>query len=78
DNEAELSLLAREAIQAVACGSAISTAFAQGGAGASELARAVVAACEQPSNVKLLYPDEASLEAKLATLVECGYGSRGV
>jgi formate--tetrahydrofolate ligase len=38
----------------------------------------VVTACEQPGKVKLLYPDEASLDAKLATLVECGYGGRGV
>lgn len=78
DSEAELALLAHEAQQAGACGAAISNAFTQGGAGASELARAVVAACEQPSKVKLLYPDEMSLDAKLATLVECGYGGRGV
>ncbi|HHO2167625.1 TPA: formate--tetrahydrofolate ligase [Aeromonas hydrophila] len=78
DSEAELALLARAAVRAGACGSAISSAFTQGGAGASELAQAVVAACEQPGKVKLLYPDEASLDAKLATLVECGYGGRGV
>ncbi|WP_421258135.1 formate--tetrahydrofolate ligase [Aeromonas sp. 600886] len=78
DSEAELALLAHEAQQAGACGAAISNAFTQGGAGASELARAVVTACEQPGKVKLLYPDEASLDAKLATLVECGYGGRGV
>ena len=60
------------------CDAAISHAFTDGGKGASELARAVVAACEQPSQVKLLYPTEMSLAAKLATLVECGYGGRGV
>ena len=78
DSEAELTLLADEAMQAGACGTAISNAFTEGGAGASELARAVVAACEQPSDIKLLYPDTISLVAKLATLVECGYGGRGV
>ncbi|MGL4777147.1 MAG: formate--tetrahydrofolate ligase, partial [Aeromonas veronii] len=78
DSEAELALLAHEAQQAGACGAAISNAFTQGGAGARELARAVVAACEQPGKVKLLYPDEMSLDGKLATLVECGYGGRGV
>ena len=38
----------------------------------------MVAACALPRDVKLLYPDEMSLCAKLATLVECGYGGRGV
>ncbi|MDM5151517.1 formate--tetrahydrofolate ligase [Aeromonas salmonicida] len=78
DSQAELDLLMREARQAGACGAAISTAFVEGGAGASELARAVVAACKMPSQIQLLYPDEMSLCAKLATLVECGYGGRGV
>ncbi|EMY3588904.1 formate--tetrahydrofolate ligase [Aeromonas salmonicida] len=78
DSKAELDLLMREARQAGACGATISTAFVEGGAGASELARAVVAACEMPSQIQLLYPDEMSLCAKLATLVECGYGGRGV
>ncbi len=78
DSQAELDLLMREARQAGACGAAISTAFVEGGAGARELARAVVAACEMPSQIQLLYPDEMSLCAKLATLVECGYGGRGV
>ena len=78
DSQAELDLLAREALAAGACDAAISHAFTDGGKGASELARAVVAACEQPSQVKLLYPNEMSLAAKLATLVECGYGGRGV
>ncbi|MCW0507303.1 formate--tetrahydrofolate ligase [Aeromonas piscicola] len=78
DSQAELDLLMREARQAGACGTAISNAFTQGGEGASELARAVVAACEMPSQIQLLYPDEMSLCAKLATLVECGYGGRGI
>ncbi|WP_310597061.1 formate--tetrahydrofolate ligase [Aeromonas aquatica] len=78
DSQAELALLADEAHRAGACGVALSEAFTRGGAGASELARAVVAACEQPSDIQLLYPDEMSLSAKLATLVECGYGGRGV
>ncbi|TFF75042.1 formate--tetrahydrofolate ligase [Aeromonas taiwanensis] len=78
DSEAELALLAQEARQAGAQGVALSQAFTQGGAGAAELARTVVSACAQPSKPRLLYPDEMSLAAKLATLVECGYGGRGV
>lgn len=78
DSQAELALLADEARRAGACGVALSDAFTRGGAGAADLARAVVAACEQPSDVKLLYPDAMSLAAKLATLVECGYAGRGI
>lgn len=78
DSQAELALLEDEARSAGACGVALSEAFTRGGAGASALARAVVEACAQPADVKLLYPDELSLSAKLATLVECGYGGRGV
>lgn len=78
DSPAELALLEEEARRAGACGVALSEAFARGGAGAASLARAVVDACAQPSEVRLLYPDAMSLEAKLATLVECGYGGRGV
>ncbi|MFQ2508630.1 formate--tetrahydrofolate ligase [Aeromonas caviae] len=78
DSDAELALLEEAARQAGACGVALSRAFTDGGAGAADLAHAVVAACKQPSEVRLLYPDEMSLAAKLATLVECGYGGRGI
>ncbi|MGL5452290.1 MAG: formate--tetrahydrofolate ligase [Aeromonas sp.] len=78
DSEAELALLAHEATQAGACAVAISNAFTQGGKGASLLAHEVVAACQRPSTVSLLYSDNMTLEAKLATLVESGYGGRGV
>lgn len=78
DSQAELELLMSEAMSAGACGSAISHAFMQGGEGAAELSQAVVDACALPSRTTLLYPDEMSLSAKLATLVECGYGGRGV
>ena len=64
-----LALLEEAARQAGACGVALSRAFTDGGAGAADLAHAVVAACKQPSEVRLLYPDEMSLAAKLATLV---------
>ena len=78
DSDAGLALLEAAARQAGACGVALSRAFTDGGAGAADLAHAVVAACKQPSEVRLLYPDEMSLAAKLATLVECGYGGRGI
>ncbi len=42
--------------------------WARGGKGAKDLAEAVVAACEKPSNFKLLYPDNISIKDKIATI----------
>ncbi|MGF1682656.1 formate--tetrahydrofolate ligase [Photobacterium minamisatsumaniensis] len=57
---------------------AISEAFGKGGEGAALLADAVIKACEQPTNFKPLYSLEQTLEEKLMTIAEVGYGSRGV
>ncbi|MGR5142410.1 formate--tetrahydrofolate ligase [Photobacterium sp. DNB23_23_1] len=57
---------------------AISEAFGKGGEGAVELANAVTRACETPANFKPLYDLSQSLEEKLMTVAEVGYGCRGV
>lgn len=57
---------------------AISEAFGKGGEGAVELADAVVRACQQPANFKPLYNLSQTLEEKLMTVAEVGYGGRGV
>ncbi|MGF1759626.1 formate--tetrahydrofolate ligase [Photobacterium sagamiensis] len=57
---------------------AISEAFGKGGNGAIELAQAVVTACETPADFKPLYSLSQTLEEKLMTVAEVGYGSRGV
>lgn len=57
---------------------AVSDAFAQGGAGAEELARAVVQATEIPSQFRQLYALDASPEEKMATLAREIYGADGV
>lgn len=81
DTEAELNQL-KAMITAENFGSyvnvAISEAFGKGGEGATELAQAVVDACKQPANFKPLYQLEQSLEEKLMTVAEVGYGGRGV
>ncbi|MGY4026347.1 formate--tetrahydrofolate ligase [Aeromonas rivuli] len=81
DSEAELEMVLAAA-RAAGAEAALSQAFTQGGAGATELARAVVNACHQTrlptSESQRLYPDSLPLAAKLATLVECGYGGRGI
>lgn len=78
DSDAELQWLMEAVNASAAFGCEISDAFIQGEAGAIALAQTVVRAAETESQFKLLYPDEASLEAKLSTLAEVGYGAAGV
>ncbi|MGI2136643.1 formate--tetrahydrofolate ligase [Shewanella baltica] len=78
DSDAELQWLMEAVNASAAFGCEISDAFSQGEAGAIALAQTVVRAAEIESQFKLLYPDEASLEAKLSTLAEVGYGAAGV
>jgi formate--tetrahydrofolate ligase len=58
--------------------SAVCTHFADGGAGAVELARAVAEAAEEPSDFRFLYPDDASLREKIETVATQVYGADGV
>ncbi len=57
---------------------AVCTHFADGGRGAVELAEAVAEAAAGPSGFRLLYPDEASLREKIATVATRVYGAAGV
>jgi formate--tetrahydrofolate ligase len=57
---------------------AVSTHFRDGGAGAVDLAGAVVAAAEEPSQFRFLYPSEASLRTKIETIATQVYGADGV
>ena len=56
----------------------VSNHWAEGGAGAVELGKAVIAACEKPSNFKFLYPLEMSIKEKIETIVREMYGGSGV
>ena len=57
---------------------AATTHFADGGAGASDLAAAVAEACDETSDFKVLYPDEMSLRDKIRTVADKIYGADGV
>jgi formate--tetrahydrofolate ligase len=57
---------------------AVCNHFAEGGAGATELAEAVVDACEQPSSFRFLYPLEAPLREKIETIATTIYGAAAV
>ena len=58
--------------------SAVCTHFADGGAGATDLADAVAEAAEAPSDFRFLYPDSASLREKIETVATRVYGADGV
>ncbi len=54
---------------------AVCTHFSDGGAGATDLARAVVEACDEPSTFAFLYPDSATLKEKIETVATKIYGA---
>jgi formate--tetrahydrofolate ligase len=57
---------------------AVTTHFADGGSGATELAEAVVAAAEEPGEFRFLYPSAAPLREKIETIATRVYGADGV
>lgn len=57
---------------------AVCNHFAEGGAGAVELAEAVAEAAEEPSEFRFLYPSEASLREKIEAVATKVYGADGV
>lgn len=70
DTPAEIALVEQAAIEAGAEGAVMSDHWANGGDGAIELARAVVAACQKPSNFQFLYPLEMSIKDKIETIAK--------
>jgi len=78
DTDAEVEVVREEAKKAGAEEAIPVTAWADGGDGAIDLAKAVVEACEKPNNFKLLYPDEASIKEKIETIAREIYGAAGV
>jgi formyltetrahydrofolate synthetase len=71
-------MVKRAAVEAGAEGAFISEVWAKGEAGGAELAEAVVAACEKPSNFKFLYPLDISIKDKIEILATKVYGADGV
>ncbi|KAG7204347.1 hypothetical protein KM043_002164 [Ampulex compressa] len=75
DTQAELDLVKRAALESGASDAVICTHWAEGGAGAQSLADAVIAAIEKPSNFKLLYDLDASIEEKINAVAKEMYGA---
>jgi formyltetrahydrofolate synthetase len=78
DTPAEIELVKKLAKAAGAEDAVVSNHWAEGGAGAVELANAVVAACQKPSKFKFLYPLDMSIKGKIETIVKEMYGGAGV
>jgi methylenetetrahydrofolate dehydrogenase (NADP+)/methenyltetrahydrofolate cyclohydrolase/formyltetrahydrofolate synthetase/formate--tetrahydrofolate ligase len=78
DTDAEIELIKKLALQAGAEQAVMANHWAEGGAGAAELAEAVVAACEKPSNFQFLYPLDWSIKQKIEKIAVDMYGADGV
>jgi formyltetrahydrofolate synthetase len=78
DDDREIEYIKELALGAGAFAAEISDAFREGGAGSIELAEAVTAACQQPSNVRFLYGDETPIEQKIEAVARHVYGARDV
>jgi formate--tetrahydrofolate ligase len=68
----------REVAAELGVRSAVCTHFADGGAGAAELAEAVAEAASEPGDFRFLYPLQASLREKIETVATRVYGAAGV
>jgi methylenetetrahydrofolate dehydrogenase (NADP+)/methenyltetrahydrofolate cyclohydrolase/formyltetrahydrofolate synthetase/formate--tetrahydrofolate ligase len=78
DSDAEVELVRKISRKAGAEDAVMANHWALGGAGAVELGKAVVAACENPSRFQFLYPLERTIKEKIETIVKEMYGGAGV
>ncbi len=79
DTAAEVELVRKAAIAAGAEDAVVSRHWMEGGAGSVDLAKAVVEACEKPSDFKFLYDLKGtSIKEKIETICKEIYGADGV
>jgi len=78
DTDREIALLQKIARDAGAYDAVPSEHWAKGGPGAEDLARAVVRACEEPSDFRFLYPLDIPIKEKIETIATRIYGADGV
>ncbi len=78
DTNEEVELVKRLALEAGAFGAEANEGFARGGAGAADLANAVVAACEQPTRFRHLYADDEPIQDKIEAVAKRVYGAKDV
>ena len=79
DTEAEVEMVREAAMKAGAYNAVVTRHWMEGGKGAVDLAKAVVEACEQPSDFKFLYPLKGtSIKEKIEIICKEIYGADGV
>ncbi|MBI9100517.1 MAG: formate--tetrahydrofolate ligase [Spirochaetaceae bacterium] len=78
DTAAEQEIIRKKAIDAGAFDAVVANHWADGGAGAEDLAKAVIKACEEPADFKFLYPLDKSIKEKIEILASEIYGADGV
>ena len=78
DTTAEVELVRRAALAAGALAAEVSTHWEDGGAGAIDLAEAVVQACAEPSSFEYLYPLDIPIRDKIETIAKQVYGASDV
>ncbi len=78
DTDAEIELVRSIALEAGAEDAVMSNHWADGGAGAVELGKAVIAAAEKPSNFKFLYDLDLPIKAKIEIIAKEIYGAGSV
>ena len=77
DHPSEIAAV-REIAESLGARSAVCTHFSDGGAGAIDLAEAVAAACDEPTDFAFLYPDTATIQEKIHAVATRVYGAARV
>jgi len=77
DTAAEIALLEKTCAQ-YGAQVVVAKHWAQGGAGAVELANAVVALCDSPNQFQFVYSEQATLWEKAQTIAHKIYGAEGI
>ncbi|KAB2577538.1 C-1-tetrahydrofolate synthase [Lasiodiplodia theobromae] len=78
DTDAEIAVIREEALAAGAEDAIKSNHWAEGGKGAIELAKGVIAASEKPKDFKLLYDLEGSVQERIERIGKIMYGAEKV
>jgi len=78
DTDAEIEMVLKAAIAAGAEDAVMAAHWAEGGAGAVGLAKAVIAACGKPRYFRFLYPLDWDIKKKIETIAAEIYGADGV
>jgi formate--tetrahydrofolate ligase len=78
DTVDEVELVRKLAVEQGAYAAEVNDAFEQGGAGASALAEAVVAAADEPSNFDFVYELDAPIDKKIEAIATRVYGADGI